>query len=69
MTRNVGGENIICVCSKCAHEMDCSICNGSGLVTIQYGGDDNGYGAAAALCDADDQPCPECNEGYWRVKP
>lgn len=37
----------------------CEHCDGTGLVTIQYGGD--GYGdKCCGLADADDQPCPEC---------
>ncbi len=40
---------------------NCERCNGTGLVTISYGGD--GYGGrCAAMADADDQPCPECEE-------
>lgn len=46
----------------------CDFCNGSGLVTIQYGGD--GYGdKCCARADADDQPCGECNPDYSRVRP
>lgn len=40
---------------------ECGRCNGTGLVTISYGGD--GYGdRCAALADADDQPCPDCED-------
>ncbi|MDB6104092.1 MAG: hypothetical protein JWO52_4091 [Gammaproteobacteria bacterium] len=40
---------------------ECSNCGGKGVVTRQYGGD--GYGdRCAALADADDQPCDECED-------
>jgi hypothetical protein len=57
----------ICGAEARFFEFACDCCGGSGFRTVQYGGDDSGYGAAAALCDADDQPCPECNANYSRV--
>lgn len=40
---------------------ECSECNGTGLRTISYGGD--GFGnRCAARADADDQPCPDCED-------
>jgi hypothetical protein len=39
----------------------CARCKGTKLVTISHGGD--GYGdRCAAQADADDQPCPDCQE-------
>jgi hypothetical protein len=44
---------------------ECATCKGTGVVTRQYGGD--GYGdRCAALADADDQPCQDC-EGIREV--
>lgn len=38
---------------------ECSRCDGTGIVSRQYGGD--GYGdKCCALADADDQICPDC---------
>jgi hypothetical protein len=40
---------------------DCAECKGTGVVTKQYGGE--GYGdRCAALADADDQSCSDCEE-------
>ena len=53
-----------CSCEAClrAHPEPevCERCHGTGLVTISYGGD--GYGnRCAAMVDADDQPCGDCD--------
>jgi hypothetical protein len=45
---------------------DCERCDGQGEYEIQIGGDDNGYGAAAALADVP-CVCEEC-EGTGRVE-
>lgn len=46
----------------------CETCNGRRFITISYGGD--GYGnRCAALADADDQPCPDCNPNGEGVAP
>lgn len=40
---------------------ECAECNGTGLISRSFGGD--GFGdRCAALADADDQPCPECED-------
>lgn len=42
---------------------ECDSCDGSGLRTV------HGGGSGDPEWDADDQPCPECNPNYSRVKP
>lgn len=42
---------------------DCGMCSGSGFYTRHFPGSDT-----QAELDADDQPCPECNPDYRRVK-
>jgi hypothetical protein len=47
-------------CDFHGYSESCELCSGTGLVSFSYGGD--GYGdRCAALADADDQPCPECD--------
>lgn len=41
----------------------CDFCGGSGLRTV------HGGGSGDPEWDADDQPCPDCNPDYSRVKP
>ena len=43
--------------------VECDTCDGSGLRTI------SGGGSGDPEWDADDQPCPECNPDYSRVRP
>jgi hypothetical protein len=43
-------------------ERACDFCDGSGLRSITYMRGDVEF-------DADDQPCPECNPNYCRVRP
>jgi hypothetical protein len=47
---------------------NCERCHGTGLITIQYGGD--GYGdKCCGLADADDQPCPSCDDYDYPPEP